>query len=137
MAEEKIGVVRSRLKGNDFDLFFTSTSIVAAKTGSISMWGLLLGGIGQAIAMHFSNKKSQQIRDLTIESLITSDKKNFIVIYENISRVELKKPGGLSAGKLIIDADLQKYKFLLLEKKQFKNNKEIIEKTLGEKVTHL
>lgn len=135
MAEEKIGVVRSRLGGVDFDLFFTPQRIVAAKTGSVATWGALLGAIGQGIAMHFSKKKSQQLRELTIESIASSDKKNFDILYKNITRSELKKPGGLSTGKLIINTGEKKHKFLLIVKKQFENDKEIIEHCLEDKVT--
>lgn len=134
MVEEKVGVVRSRLKGTDFDLFFTPTRIVAVKTGSILLWGLLVGGIGQGIAMHLSRKRSQQLRELTIESLVTSDKKNFHVAYENISKVDLKKPSGLAMGKLTVHADVRTLKFILLEKKQFETDKEVIEKVFKDKV---
>ncbi|MBN1575611.1 MAG: hypothetical protein JW913_03610 [Chitinispirillaceae bacterium] len=134
MAEEKIGVVRTKLKGTDFDLYITTERIVAAKTGSVVMWGAFFGAIGQGLAAYFSKKKSAQLRELTIESIATSDKNNFTYALSAIDRAQLKKPGKLSAAALSLDHDGKTTKFTLMEKKQFEQDKEVFEKGLGEKL---
>lgn len=134
MAEEKLGMVRTKLGTVDYDLFFTEKRIVAAKTGSTAGWAALIGVIGQIIAMHYSKKKSQQLSQLTIESIMTSDKKNFDIPYEIIDSAEVKKPGALSVGKLILNSNGKKRKFLLTEKKLFDSHQEIFEKCINDKI---
>lgn len=134
MSEEKKGVIRSRLAGVDYDLYFTETRIVAAKTGSVTGWAVMFGALGQGIAMYLSKKRSAQLRELTIESILGSDKKNFVVAYEEITRVELKKPKALSVGKLTINSGEKVRKFLLMEKKQFDSDMDVVTKCLPDKL---
>ena len=133
LSEEKMGIIRTRLGSEDFDLYFTSTRILAVRIGSIVGWSLLLGAIGQGIALYLSNKKSKQLKELTLESVETSHKRNFSLSYEDILQVELKKPG-LFVGKLTIHTHDKKQKFLLMQKKQYDTDKSIIEKCLKDKL---
>lgn len=134
MAEEKLGMIRTKLGTVDYDLFFTEKRIVAAKTGSTAGWGALIGVLGQLIAMHYSKKKSEQLSKLSIESIMTADKKNFEINYTDIVNAEVKKPGTFSIGKLIINTGVKKHKFLLNEKKLFNEHNEIFQKCLSSKI---
>jgi len=134
MAEEKHGVVRARLGTTDFDLFFTNERVIAAKTGGMMGWALALGAIGQAIAAHLSKKKSEQLRDLSLESVVTSDSKNFCISHDDVLRAELKKPKALSVGKLTINTGSKAYKFLLMDKKLFDLDETVIKQCFGDKV---
>lgn len=137
MSEEKLGVVRCKLGATDYDLFFTPQRVVVAKTGNSLMWAALLGAIGQAIAAHMSKKRSEQLRDLTIESILSADRQNFHIAYEDVVRAQVKKPGGLMAGKLTIDTGAKAHKFILADKKMFVDDHDVVQRCLGSKLVLL
>lgn len=67
-----------------YALFFTSNRLAVAKIG-----GQLkeLGGFGVFA------KKAEELRDVSIESLLKADKDNFEIPYSEITKVEIRKAG--------------------------------------------
>jgi len=134
MSEEKLGMVTSRFGTSDFALFFTPAKIVAAKTGSSLMWASMFGALGQSISSHLAKKKATKLSDLTLDSIVSSNKKNFCINCEDVVRAEVKKPNFFMTGKFIVDTGKKKFKFLLMDKKDFDLAKNVISKSLGDKV---
>ncbi|KMQ52242.1 hypothetical protein CHISP_0923 [Chitinispirillum alkaliphilum] len=134
MSEERRGIVRAKLGFCDYDLFFTDKRILCAKTGSTGGWNALFGVIGQGIATHMSNKRSEQLEELTLKSIETSDKKNYSLTYEGILRAQLMPKGALSTGKLIINDGTKEFKFIFRDKKKYEENCDIILACLEEKI---
>jgi hypothetical protein len=70
-------------------LYFTPNRVIVAKTGGKA--GYLFGGIGAGITAYREQKKREELRKLSPESVLRADKHNFAIPYSDILRVEMKK----------------------------------------------
>jgi hypothetical protein len=104
MGEEVLGIIDT---GRWYELlFFTQTRIVVAKT---TRGGLgFLGVIGIAVADYSRKKKSDELKKLSLESVLEADKRNFFIPYSSIQKVEMKKRRTVSQINIIVDQKLDR-----------------------------
>ena len=115
-------------------LFFTPNRVIVAKSGSTYGWGFAFGAIGEGIAQHAAKKRMEEIKQLSVESILNENKKNFGMSYVEIDKVEIKKPGKLSGAKISFFTNTKKYDFLISEKKDsFDTQVDLIRSMLSSK----
>ncbi|MFX0117440.1 MAG: hypothetical protein ACFFB3_23030 [Candidatus Hodarchaeota archaeon] len=115
--EEIVGVLEVPAQ----NLYFTSGRVIVAKIGGSGLLGLF-GAAGVAAEAYRQKKKKEELEQLSPESILTADKKNFAIPYSDIIRVEMKKPGRFSAAKIDFVTNGKTHKFILLQKKESFDN---------------
>ena len=93
MSEEVLGVIgvmRPAFARTIYEtLFFTPDRVIVARTsGGL---GTLFGGIGAGIEAYRGAKKAEEMRKLSLESVLTADKHNYAISNSEITKVELRK----------------------------------------------
>lgn len=81
-----------------YALFFTSNRLAVAKIGG------QLKELASIVDLGMFAKKAEELRDVSIESLLRADKDNFEIPYSEISKVEIRKAGWkdkLAASRLV------------------------------------
>ena len=118
MEEEILGVIERAESGRGrlYTLYMTSTRFVGINLGSPGMAYLAGGIVGAALSQRAAGKRAEQYRNVSLESQLRSDKKNFSIPYEAVNEVVLK-PEGLSRATIRITGAGEKIK-LALPKKQ-------------------
>ena len=124
-------------------LFFTSNRVIIARTESAgsrftrSLPFAFFGALGMAIAARIQQsqqaKKTKELSKLTPESILSADKKNFAIPYEEIMKVEFFKK--IWGPKVRISAGAGKYEYYAA--KSSKNQLEMVNTlrtVLGNKV---
>jgi hypothetical protein len=118
--------------GGNEALFFTSNRVVVARlVGTATSWGLAaaLGGIFGTIAeSKMRDKKLNELRKLSPESILTDNKKNFAIPYTEITEVELGKKLKITAGGWHV------HKFGLLKSKERESYANTLRPVLGDKL---
>ncbi|MCK4474748.1 50S ribosomal protein L32, partial [Candidatus Bathyarchaeota archaeon] len=113
-----------------YGLYFTPNRVIVAKTAGFPwLWAILLVGIllGALIRSRRAKKKFKELSELSSQSILTADKKNFGILYPDITRVEVKK------NKIIILTNREKHKFGILRKKEFEDYVNLIRSVLPNK----
>lgn len=77
------------------------------------------------------------MKKLSVESILTADKKNFDIPYIEVNKVEMKKPGMLSGGIIKIFTNTKKYQFVLQNKKSYENYLNLMTSLFNVKLTEL
>jgi uncharacterized membrane protein YqgA involved in biofilm formation len=113
------GKGRSSVLANmkSWDLLFTDRRLICARlvnSGSAVLWG---GVIGYGISERMQKKKREELVLKDLDDILVSDKKNFEIPYETISRVELIR--GAFNGKLKIIEDNGNVLKFLIKNKEF------------------
>lgn len=73
--------------GTYYALFFTSRRLIAAKVG-----GQLKDMLGP-VALREYAEKAEELKEVSIESVLKADKDNFEIPYTDITHIEVKKAG--------------------------------------------
>ena len=118
MEEEILGVIERAESGRGrlYTLYMTSTRFVGINLGSPGMAYLAGEIVGAALSQRAAGKRAEQYRNVSLESQLRSDKKNFSIPYEAVNEVVLK-PEGLSRATTRITGAGENIK-LALPKKQ-------------------
>jgi hypothetical protein len=138
MSEEIKGFLKGEgpKSGQICALYFTTNRLLVTKTASGLAWGAAFGVIGAGIAKHNASKRSESLRELSPDSILSSDKKNYDIQYTAISKVEMKKPSMLSKCVLrVYTIDNKKHFFLLDDKKDFGNQFNLVNSVLSSKLS--
>lgn len=140
MSEEILGTINVRKqKFGGFDQFllcFTPKGIIAAKAGGSGMGTTMaFGAIGTAVRQHAAGKKVEELKELSAESLLTSDKANFEIPYSDVTKVEMKKGGIMTNSMLRVSTPKEEYKFHITEKKLFDDQVNLIRSVLPDKLS--
>lgn len=147
MAEEQIiGTIeafKSRAGGQDFlILCFTPSRVIVAKTGRFNSfaWAFLLG-LGNIFFFPSARRKARiradQLIKLPVSSIIEAEKGNFQITYDNITSVEIKKPGAIIGLPMRITTTTTRYSFGIQWKNEFDSQAQLIRSVLGEKLSIL
>lgn len=91
---------------------------IAAGSGAFGAAGALAGG---ALASKEEAKKQDQIRQLSPDQLLQSNKKNFDVPFSKISRLEIGRKLGTSRLYVITPDETSKFKFQGVQMEQIEN----------------
>jgi len=75
----------------DFDLLFTNERIICAVTANSGGAALLGGWIGYAISKSGKGKARERYQSMTIEEIMSSDKKNFAIPYDSVEWVRVNQ----------------------------------------------
>jgi hypothetical protein len=128
MKEEVIATIEVH---NNEALFFTSSRVVVAKLiGGAASAGLFLGlgALGSSIAeSKMRAKKLKELSQISPESILTENKKNYAVPYEEMTKCELGK-------KLNIFRGPNKHKFKLRNAKEREEYAKALRPVLGDKL---
>ena len=139
MSEEIKGFIKTMAVGlgNQYcDLYITTNRLIVAKTGSTLGWSVAFGAVGGAIAQHGAKKRAEALRELSPESILSADKKNYDISYATISKVEMKKPGMLSGGQIrIFTTSDKKHVFAIQDKKAFDDYVNLVNSVLSTKLS--
>jgi hypothetical protein len=103
------------------NLYFTSNRVIVAMLGkedSLIWWGLggLIGGfIGGAVAAEKVKRRFEEYKNLSSESILKADIKNFAIPYAEVTKIETKKYRyGLPTINIFTPS--KKYEFRFVEK---------------------
>ena len=134
-----IGHTESRGKGRfmrKYALVFSSDCVVAVKIGGIlgTTLGYYFGTVGLTLYDRRLSKKADELRDVSLDEVLRADKDNFMIPYQDITKVEMKKGGILSPTKITFFTKDRKYTFNLLKRKIFDDCVELIKSILPDKV---
>lgn len=116
MSEEIVARIETEDKvGSLINLIFTSKrAIVAYLIPARDMW--LKAAFEGDFRKDIKDKREEYGR-VSAESILTAHKKNFAIPYEMITKVEMKRPGTFSGGKIKIFSTDKIYEFTIKEKK--------------------
>ena len=121
-------LVKGLLRG--YGIYVTTHRIIGIKKRKAALAGALAGGliggaIGATIGTILANKLTKAESDKAIEELLS--KSDMVIPKEQIVSMELKKPGLLSGGHLIIKTmDGKKVKIKVQGKKEFNSLRELL-----------
>jgi len=105
MSEEILGRIEVAYKrDNLFNLVFTSKRIIVARLSSA-----LLG-------LFETRKRQEEYGGTSAESILKADEMNFAIPYEEVVKVEMKRPSTFSRGKIKILAISKKFPDLPIAK---------------------
>lgn len=126
------------LKGDRYALIFTNERLIAAVTATAgqSLKWLVLGGlVGESLQRKREKRAGEVIaaeaEQLNFEEIAKSDPKNIVIPYRDITSVKLYKKMGMTP--LVVETPSAEIKFAL-EQKEYKLAKEVLEKTLKDKL---
>ena len=92
--EEIKGLIRTERiwHGDFYDLYFTPSQVIVAKTGGSNGWIFALGAIiGPIVAQREAAKKSDKLNKLSAEGILNANKRNFAILYGEITRIHVGK----------------------------------------------
>jgi hypothetical protein len=140
MGEEILGTIyagKQKFSGVDqFLLCFTPKRIIVAKAGGSGLGtAVAFGGIGAAVRMRAASKRARDLKKLSVESLMKTDKANFEIPYSDITKVEMKKGGMMTASVLRVSTLKDEYKFNPVEKKLFDEQVNLVRSVLSDKLS--
>jgi hypothetical protein len=83
------------------------------------------GIIGGIIGQRVDNKSRKEMRETTegytqlpIDQILTNDKKNFAIPYDEIENIKVRKPGLLGRGEILIKTNSKKHQFNFMTSKE-------------------
>jgi len=117
-----IGPTESRGKGRllrKYALVFSSDGVVAAKIGGIlgSTMAFYFGIVGLTLYNRRLSKKEGELKDVSIDEVLNANEDNFMIPYQDVTKVEMKKGGIFSPTRIIFFTREKKYTFNLLKRK--------------------
>ena len=127
MQEEIIATIEMK---KEQALFFTPTRvIVATLVGKGTSTGMKvgLGWAGRIAVSEMRKHRLEELSQVSPESILTADKKNYAIPYEETTKVELGK-------KLRIFAGPKKHEFKLSKGKERENYANALRPVLGDKL---
>jgi len=107
-AQKIVGFI---VTGHSEDLFFTRDRVLVVKKGSIAKflgWGFM-GSMADAL---YKGYKAGRLSELSPDKVLTANKRNFAISYDEISKIEIRKwafPFG--AWKITIETNTDKHAF--------------------------
>ena len=121
-------------------LFFTKNRLIVAKLlsgaemmGSITS-DMASGGFGSPKKV--MKKRREAYEKMSPEEIVSADEENLAITYNEISKVEVKKPGLLSGTKIKVSTLEKTHEFTLKEKKQlFDERVDFLRSILSDKVS--
>lgn len=133
-----IGHTEGRGKGRimrKYALVFYPERLIAAKLGGVlgTTIGHSFGITGLAIYNRTMSKKAEKLKDITMDEILKADRDNFMIPYQDITKVEMKKGGMLSPTKFTFLTAGNKFTFNLLNKEKFNDCVELIKSILPSK----
>ena len=138
MADEKIlGSLEVTESGSKKLMFFTPQEVVVAmvqSSGVRNAAGLMGGAIGGYLAGRSAEKTKKEMTGLSPGEILKKDERNYAIAYPNCLRVEVKKPGMMSSGKLKIVTSTGEKEFTIDKKKDFENQMNLPRSVLGSKL---
>ena len=132
MREEVLAAIGT---GKPEALFFTSNRVIIARTGGTASRVAMqsaLGTLGMLAQQRREAKKKEELSKLTPESILSADKKNFGIPYEEITKVEFFKK--MLWRKVRITTGTGKYEYYVAESKKQPEYVNTLRKVLGDKV---
>jgi len=140
MSEEILGRIEVADKwDNLLNLVFTSNRIIIARLVSglgTALRGVTLGTLGWALTRREKGEKREEYGRLSTESILKADKKNFAIPYVGIIKIEMKKPGTFSGGKIKIFTSDKTHEFTFKEKKElFDERVNLVRSVLPDKLS--
>lgn len=141
MSDEILGIIghtEGRGKGRimrKYAIVFYLESLVAAKLGGVlgTTIGHSFGITGLAIYNRNMSKKAEKLKDIPIDEVLRADRDNFMIPYQDITKVEMKKGGMLSPTKFTFITADDKFTFNLLDREKFNDCVELIKSILPNK----
>jgi hypothetical protein len=130
---KEVSILNETIKGNigvSIDggwfgyLFFTSDSLIVARTEQKRYSPEHMGPLTRMILHRVHGKKIEEEKNrermyMTAhpDNILAADKKNFAIPFSCIDRIEMKKPGRVLAGKILISTNTREkpYKYPLRE----------------------
>jgi len=105
--QEIVGFI---ITGKSEDLFFTSDSVIVAKIGNIPKFfrGGLLGTAAEVI---YKSRQIKKLSELPLDRILRSDKHNFAIRYDEISKFEIRKSFPIGSQEITISTSTNKYVF--------------------------
>lgn len=130
----EISYIRSAWSGYEKDiLLFTSKRLIVAKISS--SWSRFVGGaIPLVIERYQQKKKKEKLDEILPDDVLETDKKNFAIPYSDIERVEVKKPGTISAATVKIITKEKTHQFGV-RKNLFDDFMNLMRSVLADKLT--
>ena len=112
-------------------LYFTSNRVIVASIGGrvLSATFGLLGALAEA---QMRAKKKEQLQKLTPESILTADKSNFALPYNEVGTIEISKK--MLGRKVRIISGTQKHEFWMAKPKEYEEYVNILRPVLGDKL---
>ena len=115
--EKQIGIIHVGFgrRVTYYDLIFTTSRIVFAKTGRWAIWVLLLGPIGMLIALSQRNKMQRELLDKSIENILNLSEDNYFVPYSELKSIQIIKVLGGNKLEIITTKDKKSFRFFGLK----------------------
>ncbi len=113
-----------------YAIYVTTHRLIGIKKRKTALAGALAGGliggaVGAAVGTFLAKKLTKEESDKAIAELVS--KSDIVIPKEQIIRMELKKPGLISGGHLIINTlDGKKIKIKVMGKKEFNALRELL-----------
>ncbi len=123
-------LVKGILKG--YAIYVTSHRLIGVKKRKLGLasalaTGAIGGAIGAVVGSIVADKLSKEERDKAIQEIVSNS--DFIIPKEQVIHMELKKPGLLTGGHLVIKTlDGKKVKIKVQGKKEFNVLRELLSK---------
>jgi len=133
-AEEIYSKVKCLRGSKHIDMYITTNRIIIAKIGSNLGWTLAFGVVGTYAAQRSADKKSAQLSQLTPESILKADKHNYEILNNEITQIEIKKPGAITTGKISIKTTYKTHKFVFKTKEEYNNNIDLFTRLFGSRL---
>jgi hypothetical protein len=150
LKETKVGVIHTGYGGSSiiyFDLIFTQSRIVFAKTGSWSAWinflSVFLCLIGQIfyslITLNNRKERQKEITDKSIEDILNLSKKNYSISYSDLKSIQIINKTFGKKLKIITTNETKIFnlfgeKTAVPKKEQIVEYENIIKNVLGDKM---
>jgi len=138
-----IEVFKHRKGGQDFLLLcFTPSRVIVAKVGRFNSlaWAFLLG-LGNVFFFPLARRRArataEQVTRLPVDSILKADKTNFEIVYEDVNKVEMKRPGAIIGWPITITTGTTKHVFGILQKNEFEAQWKLVRSVLGSKLNIL
>ena len=106
-AQKIVGYI---VTGKSEFLFFTSDRVIVAKIGRIP-WLFRGGLMGTATEAIYGGMKLKKLSELSPDRILRSDKRNFTVLYDEISKFEICKSFPIGSKEVTISTSTNKYVF--------------------------
>jgi hypothetical protein len=98
-----------------YDLIFTTSRIIFAKTGRWAIWALLLGPVGMLMALSQRNKMQRELLDKSLENILSLSEDNYFVPYSDLKSIQIIKGFGGIKLEIITIKDKKSFKFFGLK----------------------
>lgn len=119
---------------SNWSLFVTPERMISAMVGRSGLRAALeFGGILTAKAR--ARRRTEKLRNLPIENVLTAHKNNHDIRYSQAWKTEMEKTSIVSAGKLQIRTATDEYEFLLMDEERYREHADLLQSVLEEKLS--